>query len=99
MDRADGRHTMNGFVPHCGRCGHALPCACQAVAMQVPPPIVAPALPTRKFVKWGGYMICEHCRMAQEWCGCAKAPPPPPTQGDGADSDLNRRIRALKGGP
>jgi len=90
---------VNNFVPHCGRCGRALPCACQAVAMQVPPPIVPPVATLPPRVKQGGYMVCTRCKLVEEFCGCAKAPPPPPTQGDGADTSLIARIRATKGGP
>jgi len=86
---------MNSFVQHCG---HAMPCACQASAMQVPPPIV-PVVPARTFVKWGDFMICQNCKMAQEWCACDKQKTPPPPTQDGSDSSLNRRIKDWKGTP
>lgn len=90
---------MNAFVPPCGACGHPLlACQCQTSAMQIAPPIVPPVLPSPPRIKWGGYLICTACRMADAYCACARQPSPPPTP-DGAESSLNARIRALKGTP
>ena len=102
------------FVRHCGHCGMPLHhgCACASDAdhtaaladvgavlalISVPPPVV-PHTKARTYHKWGDYMICDRCKMAQQWCGCDKQTPPPP-QGDGDDSSLNRRIKDWKGTP
>jgi hypothetical protein len=44
-----------------------------------------------------GVEVCTACDLAVAYCKCAAAPPPPPTQGDGAESSLNVRIRDAKG--
>lgn len=89
---------MHGFVPHCGRCGHAMPCACQASAMQVPPP-PPPAQPTRRRIgERYGLRFCANCGFPEAACGCDRETTTPAAP-DGAESDLNARIRTLKGGP
>lgn len=88
---------MNTPVPHCTTCNHPLPnCACRTV---VSVPIVsAPPLPppTRFRIRYG-VVYCEVCDLDARYC--RGHTPPPPTQGDGDASDLNKRIRALKGAP
>lgn len=91
---------MNAPVPHCVACGHPLPsCQCHVGIMQSASPIVAaPPLPapTRFRIRYG-VVYCEVCGLSSLYCkGHAPAAPAP---GDGAESDLNRRIRALKGAP
>lgn len=56
---------------------------------------ISPVPPASRFVKFGGYMVCSLCNMAEEFCACAKAPPPP-TQGDGAESSLEQRVREVR---
>ena len=87
---------MNGpFVLHCGVCGWPMPtCKCQQVANAAAPAGIA--LPPR--VKQGFYLVCSVCRMVAEYCACGRQPAQVAAQ-DGNDSNLNARIRALKGGP
>lgn len=81
---------MNGpFVPHCGACGWPT-CKCQQAANTT-------VLPPR--IKHGFYLVCSACKLAADYCACGKQPPPPPPTGDGDESNLIARIRALKGAP
>jgi hypothetical protein len=62
-----------------------------------PPGVAAPAPPpARRFVKFGGYMICPTCRYTEEWCGCGKVKTPSPPTPDGAESSIELRIRQLR---
>lgn len=55
--------------------------------------VQSPRTPPRKRVM--GVEVCTACDLAVAYCKCAAAPPPPPTQGDGAESSLNVRIKEL----
>lgn len=82
---------MTPFTLHCGTCGRpAVACACPPIA---PPPVLPPR------TKFGGYLICTVCRMADAYCACARQAAPEVASTDGAESNLERRIRALKGTP
>ena len=69
------------------------------------PPIVTPfgpitpMPPPGRFVKFGGYEICQACKMAREWCGCAKQPAPDAPSPDATDvANLEKRARECMGG-
>jgi hypothetical protein len=62
-------------------------------ATMTTPPVVSPT----RFIKWGGYMVCTVCKMAEAFCGCDKAKPATPPTGDGETSTLEARRRAVKG--
>lgn len=103
-------HYPLQHLPQCARCGeHEQPgmlhiCAeaiLQMTTQSAPSPFVpqpAPPAPNR-FVKWGDSMVCTVCQLDARYCrGHAPSPsPPPPPGGDGDASDLNRRVRELRG--
>lgn len=65
---------------------------CDALALISPPPPIPPA----RFVKFGDAMICTVCQLDVRYCR-GHAPVAVPAQ-DGAESSLERRVRACMGG-
>lgn len=60
----------------------------------VPAPPAVPAAPQR-FVRQGYYDVCVTCKLAREWCGCARQEVETAAP-DGAHSDLSKRIADLR---
>jgi hypothetical protein len=60
------------------------------------PPMIAP--PASRFVKRGGYMICQSCQFEARYCKCGSAPPVDVGAQDGLAADsLKKRIADCKG--
>lgn len=97
--------------PQCARCGEHEPpgmlhvCADILAQLTTPPipPIAQPFVPAppapaapQRFVRQGYYDICVTCKLAREWCACARQEVETAAP-DGAHSDLSKRIRELRG--
>lgn len=66
-----------------------------ALPQAYPVPVAQP--PVQRFIKWGDSMVCTVCQLDIRYCR-GHAPPPPPPGSDGAEPNLERRIREVKGG-
>lgn len=88
----------NGLVPHCGKCGNAMPCACSGVITQpaAPAPVAPRVAPKANVVTRYGIDYCVICGYAIQYCPGHSAPNPPAK--DSAESDLVKRIRDARGG-
>lgn len=103
-------HYPLQHLPQCARCGeHERPgtlhiCVDVVAQLNTPPPIVAPFVPAvaaptpapQRFAKFGDSMVCLTCNLDARYCR-GHSPSPSPSGGDGIDSDLNRRVRELRG--
>ena len=87
---------MNGFVPHCGICGAAMPCMCRVSPLiapigPAPTPPEPPKTTIARFRKHGAYSVCELCNLAMDYC---KGHALPEWGADaGERSDLAQRVR------
>jgi len=66
----------------------------------IPPPIVAPFLPTpahNRFVKRGFFMCCTQCGLTIDYCRCGERSADAQGAQDGAESSLAKRVAEARG--